>query len=57
VRVGSFKVSVIGIAVIGALVLLCQGSDTGRQHSANAITVGFIGAAVGAALAPTAEAT
>jgi MFS family permease len=41
----------LGIAVIGALVLLYQGTDTSRQHSANAITVGFIGAAVGALLA------
>ena len=39
----------LGIAVIGALVLLYQGTDTSRQHSANAITVGFVGAAAAAA--------
>jgi EmrB/QacA subfamily drug resistance transporter len=41
----------LGIAVIGALVLLFQGTDPSRQHSANAIAAGFIGAAVAALLA------
>ena len=36
----------LGIAVIGALVLDYQGTDTSAQHVANSITVGFVAAAI-----------
>ncbi|MCW2526199.1 MAG: stp 8 [Pseudonocardiales bacterium] len=36
----------LGIAVIGALVLHAQGNDTARQHAADAITIGFVAAAI-----------
>jgi hypothetical protein len=41
----------LGIAVIGALVLNYQGTNTGPHHVADAITVGFVAAAIAFLLA------